>query len=155
MKPLYYMRINKYLKSLNNDDLQAYVQMIRNAENFIYIENQYFLGSAYAWLSDVETNADHTIPAEIAQKVNFHIFLVSSDCFKINIFGCLACNLSATYMYVRVLSYFQLTNLGTQYYQESISRLELILCHSWELKRLHWNSSKNIRRNLNTKKILF
>ena len=48
--------------------------MIRNAENFIYIENQYFLGSAYAWLSDVETNADHTIPAEIAQKVIFHIF---------------------------------------------------------------------------------
>ena len=48
---------------------QAYIQMIRNAENFLYIENQYFLGSAYAWLSDVETNADHTIPAEIAQKV--------------------------------------------------------------------------------------
>ena len=23
---------------------QAYIQMIRNAENFIYIENQYFLG---------------------------------------------------------------------------------------------------------------
>lgn len=44
--------------------------MIRNAENFIYIENQYFLGSAYAWLSDVGTNADHPIPAEIAQKVN-------------------------------------------------------------------------------------
>ena len=48
--------------------------MIRNAENFIYIENQYFLGSAYAWLSDVETNADHTIPAEIAQKVNLTLF---------------------------------------------------------------------------------
>ena len=43
--------------------------MIRNAENFIYIENQYFLGSAYAWLNDFETNADHPIPAEIAQKV--------------------------------------------------------------------------------------
>ena len=28
---------------------QAYIQMIRNAENFIYVENQYFLGSAYCW----------------------------------------------------------------------------------------------------------
>ena len=52
--------------------------MIRNAENFLYIENQYFLGSAYAWLSDVETNADHPIPAEIAQKV-IRSFLFGRD----------------------------------------------------------------------------
>lgn len=48
---------------------QAYVNMIRNAERFVYIENQYFMGSAYAWLSDSSTNCDHIIPAEIAQKV--------------------------------------------------------------------------------------
>lgn len=27
----------------------AYVQAIRSAQHFIYIENQYFLGSSYAW----------------------------------------------------------------------------------------------------------
>ena len=34
---------------------RAYVQMIRNAEHFIYIENQYFFGSAYCW-DEVELN---------------------------------------------------------------------------------------------------
>merc|ERR1712110_277296 len=42
--------------------LQAYVQLIRNAENFIYIENQYFMGSAFAWLSESDTNCRHIIP---------------------------------------------------------------------------------------------
>lgn len=27
----------------------AYIQTIRSAQHFIYIENQYFLGSSYAW----------------------------------------------------------------------------------------------------------
>ena len=49
--------------------LQAYVQMIRNAENFIYIENQYFMGSAFAWLSESDTNCRHIIPVEIVQKI--------------------------------------------------------------------------------------
>ena len=48
---------------------QSYIQMIRNAVNFIYIENQYFLGSAYAWLMNNDVNCHHTIPAEIAQKI--------------------------------------------------------------------------------------
>jgi len=60
--------------------------MIRNAENFLYIENQYFLGSAYAWLSDVETNADHTIPAEIAQKVKRKEQPSISSMFYVRIF---------------------------------------------------------------------
>lgn len=29
----------------------AYIQAIRTAQRFIYIENQYFLGSSYAWPS--------------------------------------------------------------------------------------------------------
>ena len=49
--------------------MQAYVHMIRNAEHFIYIENQYFMGSAYAWSSNADTNCHHIIPAEIAQKI--------------------------------------------------------------------------------------
>ena len=48
---------------------KAYVQMIRNAEEFLYIENQYFMGSAFAWLSESETNCRHIIPAEIVQKI--------------------------------------------------------------------------------------
>ena len=48
---------------------QAYVQNIRNAQNFIYIENQYFMGSSYAWLQDDETNCTHVIPFEITQKI--------------------------------------------------------------------------------------
>ena len=28
---------------------RAYVSGVRNAENFLYIENQYFLGSAHTW----------------------------------------------------------------------------------------------------------
>jgi len=43
--------------------------MIRNAEDSIYIENQYFMGSAYAWLSENDTNCRHTIPAELVQKI--------------------------------------------------------------------------------------
>ncbi len=48
---------------------QAYVQQIRNADRFIYIENQYFLGSAYCWLEDRDTNCNHTIPSELTQRI--------------------------------------------------------------------------------------
>jgi len=49
---------------------RAYVKLIRTAERFIYIENQYFLGSAYAWPTDSKVQCHHTIPAEIAEKVS-------------------------------------------------------------------------------------
>ena len=63
---------------------RAYVKLIRTAERFIYVENQYFLGSAYAWHTDLEVKlhfhlslslshqvqCHHTIPAEIAEKVS-------------------------------------------------------------------------------------
>ena len=45
------------------------VQQIRGAQNFIYMENQYFLGSAYSWAGDRDTVAMHTIPREIAQRI--------------------------------------------------------------------------------------
>ena len=48
---------------------QAYIHAIRNAEHFIYIENQYFMGSSYCWLNDQHINCFHVIPCEIAQKV--------------------------------------------------------------------------------------
>jgi len=33
----------------------AYIAAIRKAENFVYIENQYFMGSSYAWLSNQDS----------------------------------------------------------------------------------------------------
>jgi len=45
------------------------VQQVRNAKRFIYMENQYFLGSAYAWSADRETLCNHIIPLEITKKI--------------------------------------------------------------------------------------
>ncbi|VFQ94375.1 unnamed protein product [Cuscuta campestris] len=47
----------------------AYVQAIRRAQHFIYIENQYFIGSSYAWPSYKNSGADNLIPIELALKL--------------------------------------------------------------------------------------
>ncbi|XP_074317754.1 phospholipase D beta 1-like isoform X2 [Silene latifolia] len=47
----------------------AYVHAIRSAQHFIYIENQYFLGSSFAWDSYRDLGANNLIPIEIALKV--------------------------------------------------------------------------------------
>ncbi|XP_016458333.2 phospholipase D alpha 1-like [Nicotiana tabacum] len=51
----------------------AYIHAIRRAKNFIYIENQYFLGSSYDWQSDdikvEDIGALHVIPKELALKI--------------------------------------------------------------------------------------
>lgn len=52
-------------KSIHN----AYVKAIRSAQHFIYIENQYFIGSSYSWLSYRSSGADNLIPMELAQKI--------------------------------------------------------------------------------------
>jgi len=54
---------------VDNSIMRAYVHLIRQAQNFIYIENQYFLGSAYSWSQGSEVPAKHTIPNEIAHKI--------------------------------------------------------------------------------------
>ncbi|PHT91021.1 Phospholipase D delta [Capsicum annuum] len=51
----------------------AYIQAIRSAQHFIYIENQYFLGSSYAWESYKDAGADHLIPIELALKITSKI----------------------------------------------------------------------------------
>ncbi|KAG6432008.1 hypothetical protein SASPL_103580 [Salvia splendens] len=59
----------------------AYIQAIRSAQHFIYIENQYFLGSSYAYK---HAGADNLIPMEIALKIvskirakeNFRVYIV-------------------------------------------------------------------------------
>ncbi|XP_040987551.1 phospholipase D beta 1-like [Juglans microcarpa x Juglans regia] len=47
----------------------AYVKAIRTAQKFIYIENQYFLGSSYNWDSHKDLGANNLIPMEIALKI--------------------------------------------------------------------------------------
>lgn len=48
---------------------RAYVQAIRSAQHFIYIENQYFLGSSYAWSPYKNAGADNLVPMELALKI--------------------------------------------------------------------------------------
>ncbi|XAR69377.1 Phospholipase D [Bertholletia excelsa] len=51
----------------------AYINAIRRAKNFIYIENQYFLGSSYGWeskdIKDEDIGALHIIPKELSLKI--------------------------------------------------------------------------------------
>ncbi|XP_004298738.1 PREDICTED: phospholipase D beta 1-like [Fragaria vesca subsp. vesca] len=47
----------------------AYVKAIRTAQHFIYIENQYFLGSSYNWTLYNDLGANNLIPMEIALKI--------------------------------------------------------------------------------------
>ncbi|KAK3137385.1 hypothetical protein QOZ80_5BG0451570 [Eleusine coracana subsp. coracana] len=53
----------------------AYIHAIRRARSFIYIENQYFLGSSYAWkpsddgVKPEDVGALHLIPKELSLKI--------------------------------------------------------------------------------------
>ncbi|CAI8601303.1 unnamed protein product [Vicia faba] len=51
----------------------AYINAIRRAKNFIYIENQYFLGSSFAWsgedIKPEDIGALHVIPKELSLKI--------------------------------------------------------------------------------------
>ncbi|XP_022132836.1 phospholipase D delta [Momordica charantia] len=47
----------------------AYIQAIRSAQHFIYIENQYFIGSSYGWPGYKNAGADNLIPMELALKI--------------------------------------------------------------------------------------
>lgn len=47
----------------------AYINAIRRARNFIYIENQYFLGSSFGWEAKQEAGAYNLIPIELVRKI--------------------------------------------------------------------------------------
>ncbi|KAH9621288.1 hypothetical protein KSS87_013279 [Heliosperma pusillum] len=47
----------------------AYVKAIRSAQHYIYIENQYFIGSSYNWSANRDLGANNLIPMEIALKI--------------------------------------------------------------------------------------
>ena len=54
---------------VENSIANCMIRQIRNAKKFIYMENQYFLGSAYSWLNDHNTLSHNLIPREITQKI--------------------------------------------------------------------------------------
>lgn len=54
---------------VENSIQKCMVRQIRKAKRFIYMENQYFLGSAFAWLNDQATLSHHLIPMEITQRI--------------------------------------------------------------------------------------
>ncbi|KAJ9190318.1 hypothetical protein P3X46_001534 [Hevea brasiliensis] len=48
---------------------EAYVEAIRRAERFIYVENQYFIGGCHLWDKDRHCGCRNLIPIEIALKI--------------------------------------------------------------------------------------
>ncbi|GAA0156838.1 phospholipase [Lithospermum erythrorhizon] len=60
-------------KVIDHSIQDAYINAIRRAKNFIYIENQYFLGSSYGWKRQnivvEDINALHLIPKELSLKI--------------------------------------------------------------------------------------
>ncbi|RYR79077.1 hypothetical protein Ahy_A01g003944 isoform F [Arachis hypogaea] len=57
-------------KMIDRSIQDAYINAIRRAKNFIYIENQYFIGSAFGWSVDsTEFDAVHLIPKELSVKI--------------------------------------------------------------------------------------
>jgi phospholipase D1/2 len=47
----------------------AYIELIRGAKRYLYLENQYFLGSSHLWDADQDTPCSNQVPAEIALKI--------------------------------------------------------------------------------------
>ncbi|KAF3339129.1 phospholipase D alpha 1-like protein [Carex littledalei] len=47
----------------------AYIEAIRRARRFVYIENQYFFGSCAAWKEDQDSGCLNLVPIEIALKI--------------------------------------------------------------------------------------
>ncbi|WIA08753.1 hypothetical protein OEZ85_008176 [Tetradesmus obliquus] len=56
-------------KSIEASIHSAYINLIRRAKRYLYLENQYFLGSAHLWDSDTDTPCYNQVPAEIALKI--------------------------------------------------------------------------------------
>ncbi|KAL4396286.1 hypothetical protein HN51_000819 [Arachis hypogaea] len=57
-------------KIIDHSIEDAYIEAIRRAKNFIYIENEYFIGSDFGWSSrHKKFNASNLIPKEISLKI--------------------------------------------------------------------------------------
>jgi phospholipase D1/2 len=61
--------LHKDGKLVDNSIANAHINAIRNATNFIYVETQYFAGSANDWLENNDVICYNIIPMEITQKI--------------------------------------------------------------------------------------
>mmetsp|Transcript_14001 Transcript_14001/g.19345 ORF Transcript_14001/g.19345 Transcript_14001/m.19345 type:complete len:539 (+) Transcript_14001:903-2519(+) len=52
---------------------ECYINSIRKAEHFIYLENQYFLGSCQYWHKNKHAGCENLVPFEIANKIGSKI----------------------------------------------------------------------------------
>ena len=57
------------MQTIDKSIHSAYVTAIRRAQHFIYIENQYFMGSSHCWPGNRSAPCRHLIPLEIALKI--------------------------------------------------------------------------------------
>ena len=68
-EPTQWLSLSGKRHRARDDSIQrAYMHHIRRARDFVYIENQFFLGSSRMWRSP-QTNANHLIPVEIVSKI--------------------------------------------------------------------------------------
>lgn len=56
-------------RAYDNSLHRAYIHQIRRSERFLYIENQYFLGSSHVWLDCRDAKAGNLVPLEITSKI--------------------------------------------------------------------------------------
>ncbi|KAF2363269.1 C2 domain [Trinorchestia longiramus] len=61
-------------RAYDNSLHRAYIHQIRRSERFIYVENQYFLGSSHVWLNCRDAKAGNLIPLEITSKIEEKIY---------------------------------------------------------------------------------
>eukprot|EP01102_Stenamoeba_stenopodia_P007791 TRINITY_DN2197_c0_g1_i1.p1 TRINITY_DN2197_c0_g1~~TRINITY_DN2197_c0_g1_i1.p1 ORF type:complete len:683 (-),score=145.33 TRINITY_DN2197_c0_g1_i1:1155-3203(-) len=57
------------IKGVERGIQDAYLNAIRAAKNFLYIENQYFMGGCKEWAAERDSGCDNQIPLEIATKI--------------------------------------------------------------------------------------
>uniref|UniRef100_A0A2P2HX20 phospholipase D n=1 Tax=Hirondellea gigas TaxID=1518452 RepID=A0A2P2HX20_9CRUS len=61
-------------RAFDNSLHRAYIHQIRRSDRFIYIENQYFLGSSHVWLNCRDAKAGNLVPLEITSKIEEKIY---------------------------------------------------------------------------------
>lgn len=57
------------IEGVENGIERAYINAIRAAKKFIYIENQYFMGSSKSWITDARSFCNNQIPIEITVRI--------------------------------------------------------------------------------------
>ena len=65
-----YENLNRKYGLLSDNSIErAYIKLIRGSKSFVYIENQYFLGSAFSWQRESDAACQHCIPMELTQRI--------------------------------------------------------------------------------------